>query len=497
MLELLRHGTFSSLASQVLSYLPENTPELDMIQFMNMFGHMGLGGRNLDASLVRAAQRNQQHLVETLLHFGASVEFEEASAIRAAIASTHLDMLIVLLQGQCPPAILSALVPTAMDISPRSTRLPFMKALLEKGVEKPSLGIALQQLISEDDDIDSDLVKILLENDAPLDFTPDAETSPLIQATKRGDVKVLNMLCSATPSTEALAIALPFAFNTIVAFGYDVALELMTLLLKQGASGPPVHETLLKAIASDVPLSFVQLLTEHGADVNYSSGTAFSRAVEMDKASLLELLCSSSPPGQATVNAVLPKLIDPKHYNLSNLELFLSAASRATPKPSLTNTYTLIKEHPQRAEILPCLLRHGLDIDEEAGIILCMAVREHDMGLIKAILALDPSVSTLSNAFREACQIESADMKLDLMQQLLCKASPAEIGQSKALLQETQMALDGNMDGLWLLLGHKANVNFNNGEAVQAAASNSAGYPIILNMLLSAGATGMTVEEAF
>ncbi|RBA20916.1 hypothetical protein FPRO05_08363 [Fusarium proliferatum] len=496
-LEILRHGTLSLPASQVLSYLPDNIPEPDLVHFMNIFGSMGLGGQQLDSCLVRAAQRKQQHLVQTLLHYGASVEAEEAAAIRAAIISADLYVLSLLLQGQCAPAILSTLIPTAMEIPPRTMRFSVMQCLIKKGVEGQSLGTALLQLLSEEGNIDSDLTKLLIDNGAPLDCTSDVDASPLVQAIKKGDVTVLNMLCSAKPTAEALAAALPFAFSTIAAFGYDVALELMTLLLKQGASGPPLNETFLKAIASDVPPGFVQLLTEHGADVNYSSGQAFVMAIEMDKSSLLELLCSSSSPTQATVTATLPKLIEIKHYSLSNIELFLSAASRASPKPSLTNTYALTKDHPQRSELLPCLLRHGLDINEESGMILCLAVREHDMDLIKSILALDPSIATLSNAFREACQVEDSDKKLDLMELLLKKASPAEIGQSKALLQETQAALDGNMDGLWLLLGHKANVNFNNGEAVQAAASNSAGYPIILNMLLSAGATDATVEEAF
>lgn len=496
-LEILRHGTLSLPASQVLSYLPDNIPEPDMVHFMNMFGSMGLGGQQLDLCLLRAAQRKQQHLVQTLLHYGASVEAEEAAAIRAAIISADLYVLSLLLQGQCASAILSTLIPTAMELSPRIMRFGVMQCLIKKGVERQSLGTALLQLLSEEGDIDSDLTNLLIDNGAPLDCTSDVEASPLVQVIKKGDVTVLNMLCSAKPTAEALAAALPFAFNTIAAFGYDVALELMTLLLKQGASGPPLNETFLKAITSDVPTGFVQLLTEHGADVNHSSGQAFVMAIEMDKPSLLELLCSSSPPNQATVTATLPKLIETKHYSLSNIELFLDAASRATPKPSLTDTYALIKDHPHRSELLPCLLRHGLDINEESGMILCLAVQEHDMDLIKSILALDPSIATLSNAFSEACQVEDSDKKLDLMELLLKKASPAEIGQSKALLQETQAALDGNMDGLWLLLGHKANVNFNNGEAVQAAASNSAGYPIILNMLLSAGATDTTVEEAF
>ncbi|KAF4458107.1 hypothetical protein F53441_115 [Fusarium austroafricanum] len=497
MLEVLRLGTFSSPPAQTLNHLPEDIPEMDMIYFMNLFGYMGLSGQSLNSRLVRAAQKKQRRLVETLLHYGASVEYEEAAAIRAVLLSVDLEMLGLLLQKDCTPAILSPTVHIAVSISPRPARLDAMKALIAKGVERPPLGAALQYLMREDDEIDSTLLKLLLDNGAPLDYSIDVEDSPLVQASKRGDVAVLNMLCGANPTSDALAAALPLAFNTIAEFGYEIALDIMTLLLKQGASGPVVDKLLLTTIESGVRLEFVRVLIEHGADVNYSCGGAFAKAIETNSLPLLELLCSSSPPSQTTVNAILPKIVDPKHYNLATLELFLTASSRASPKPALRNVYALIKDHEHGAEILPCLLRHGLDVNEEDGIVLRLVVREQNMDLVNEILSFDPNVATLSNAFEEASQIEESEIRLELMKRLLEKASPAEIGQSKALLQETKAAMKGGMDGLWLLMGHKADVNFNNGEAVQAAASTGAGYPIILNMLLSAGATNKTVEEAF
>ncbi|KAM0558117.1 hypothetical protein ACHAPJ_005284 [Fusarium lateritium] len=497
MLELLRHGTFSSPPAQALNYLPETTSELDMIHFINLFGYMGLGGELLDSHLVRAAQKKQKRLVETLLSYGASVEFGQAAAIYAALALADLEMLSILLQADCSPAILSTTIPVAMKIPSPPSRMLVMKNLLEKGVESQALGSPLQDLVSEAGDIDSELVKLLLEHQAPLDQSEVLEYRPVLMATKKGDVAVLNMLCNANPHSETLAAALPIAFNGIEAYGYDVALDMITLLLKQGASGPTVHQTLLDAMATDVRLDIVRVLIHHGADVNYSFGAAFLRAIEADNLTLLELLCSSSLPSQASIDAVLPRIIDTKHYNLATLGLFLDAASRASSRITLSSACALLEGHPYMTEIVPCLLKHGLDVNEEKGMVLCLAIGERDFDLLDAVLAHNPNDSSLSNAFTDTLEIDARGIQLELMRRLLKKASPDRIGQSYALLTETKKALEGDMDGLWLLLGHKADVNFNGGAAVQAAASSEAGYPIILNMLLSSGATSETVEAAF
>ncbi|KAH6953411.1 hypothetical protein DER45DRAFT_379959 [Fusarium avenaceum] len=496
MMEILKHGTFSSPLAQILNYLPENIPEHDMIQFLKVFGHMSMAGRVLDFHLVTAVHKKQIDLAATLLHCGASIETGDGAVIHAALTSNDLDMLNLLLKAECSPAILSTAIPRAMTILPKSTRLSAMRALVAKGVESSALGTALQKLMCEDSIIDYELVKLLLNHGAPLGHTTDIEDSPIVQATTRGDVLVLKLLLDASPDHESLAAALSIAYNSIETLGNEVGLEMMALLLEKGASGPPVHQILLKATA-DSKVDIVRLLVDHGADVNYSSGEAFAQAAKMENVALLELLCSSFPPSQESVDTGLPKILNPELYNPTTLMLFLSAASRGSPRPSLRSAYPLIERHPQLAEILPCLVEHGLEINEEDGAVFRLAVKGQDLHLLDAVLALDPNVTTLRNAFDVASQMETPEVKLEIMRKLLDKKSPAEIGQSKALLQETQIALNGSMDGLWLLLGHKADVNFNTGEAIQAAASNAAGYPIILNMLLSAGASSTTVEAAF
>ncbi|KAM0338319.1 hypothetical protein ACHAPU_011371 [Fusarium lateritium] len=495
-MDVLKHGAFSSPAPQMLDYLPQNVSEQDMAQFLKIFGPMGLAGQTLDSHLIGAVRKKQRDLVEVLLNHGASVEYDQGAAIRMTLKYADLDMLDLLLLVTCSPRTLSTTIPEAMGILPRSTRLSATRALVRKGVEKSALGTALQNLMSEDDCIDSQLVEFLVNHGAPLGYSVATETSPVFQATKRGDIPVLTVLLSASPDDETLAAALPIAYQTIKSLGKDVALEMTNLLLEKGASGTEIHETLLTATTDD-QFGFVVALIHHGADVNYSGGTVFGRAAESKSTQLLELLCATSPPSQEAVDTVLPTLINPDKYSPAALELFLSAASRGTPRSSLRSVYPLLRHHPLYAEILPRLLRHGLDVDEGQGIVLRSAIQEENLELVNAILALDPNVETLCNVFDEAIEIETGEVKLEIMRKLLDKASPAEIGQSRCLLNETILALNGSMDGLWLLLGHKADVNYNTGEAVQAAASSASGYPIILNMLLSAGATSATVEAAF
>ncbi|KAF4987742.1 hypothetical protein FGRMN_10166 [Fusarium graminum] len=495
-MDILRHGLISSPPPQILDYLPQSVSEQDMIQFLKVFGSMGLAGRPLDSHLVSAVQKKQRSLVETLLHNGASPEYEQGSAIRITLKYADIYMLNLLLSVSCSPRVLSTTIPQAMEILPRSTRLSTMTALVRRGVEESALRAALQDLMSEDDRIDSELVELLVNHGAKLGSSVALETSPILQAIRRGDITVLTVLLRASPNDETLAAALPVAYQAIKSFGKGVALEMMNLLLRKGASGTQIHETLLSAV-TDEQLGFVPTLIDHGADINYSDGAVLARAAGSKSIQLLELLCSASPPNQETVDTVLPIIINAENYSPAALELFLSAASRSSPRPSLRSAHPLLDHHPLYAEILPRLLRHGLDVDEGRGQVLRSAVKEQNLNIINTILALDPNVETLCSAFDEAVEIDIIEVRLDITRRLLNKASPKEIGQSRCLLKETNTALNGSMYGLTLLLDHKADVNYNNGEAVQAAASSELGYPVLLNMLLSSGATNATVKAAF
>ena len=277
-LELFKSCKFTSPISEALNYVPNSTSESDMLQLIGILGPLGLVGQPLDSYLILAVERRHIQLVDALILYGASIEFEQASAIQTALQIADLDILNVLLRNKCSAEVLSGTIPTAMALKPKNVRLEAMKALVEKGVLPQGLGIPLQSLMSEEGDVDSELIQLLLQHNAPVDGVGDEANNVILVAARRCNLSILRMLCDASPQNEILSKAIPVAFSVIDTCGYDIALDIMKLLLQKGVAGQPIHQTLLAA-AKQGRLDIVRLLVKHGADANYSNGASFGVAI--------------------------------------------------------------------------------------------------------------------------------------------------------------------------------------------------------------------------
>ncbi|KAI1412086.1 hypothetical protein F5Y13DRAFT_50981 [Hypoxylon sp. FL1857] len=493
MLELFKKGSFSSSISLMLNFVPDSISEPDMVRFIEIFGP-GLAGEPLHSQLFRAVQKQQIQLIKTLLRYGASIEFKQASAIQEAIKKGYPGILDILLQAECSPQTISTTLKAAMALPSRPIRLWTMRSLLNKGVSSHELGPPLQRLMTEDGEVDCELIQLLLQHQAPLDGASDDCIHPIFVAVRRGNLAALRTLCDAKPRSETLSNAIPIAFGMMHACNYDVVQDMIRLLLQQGAAGLPVHRTLLTATKQDSQLGIVRLLVENGADANYMSGSAFAVAIESANNKLLAILCAGCSPSQASTEALLLVATDPRHYNLQSLELLLSSTQSAAVALNASWDSDKFRGNPSMAEVVPCFLRHGLDVDIGNGILLCFAIQEGNINLLDKILSANPSITSLSTAFQDTSNAYPRSVELGLKKLLLEKARSVEIGQSKSLLQETQAALDGDFAGLKLLLRHKAAVDFDDGEAVQTAAVS--GSTKALDQLLLYGPTSPTRRKA-
>jgi len=423
---------------------------------VRIFGPIGLAGKPLDPYLIRAVRRRHIQLVDALIRYGASIEFEQASAIQTALENAYLDILSILLRSECSAKILSATIPTAMVLKPRPIRLRAMKALVKKGVLPQELGVPLQRLVSEDGDVDSELIQLLLQHEAPVDGVGDDANNVVLVATRRGNSSILRMLCDAGPRNETLSKAVPVAFCVMDTCGYDVALDMIKLLLQNGAAGLPIHQTLLAAAKQDFRLNIVRLLVEHGADANYASGASFGVALKTSNFKLLRILCALCTPSLASMESGFFMAIDQRYYNLEALELLLSSTRYANVALNTLWSSEKLRGNPNITTIVSCLLRHGLDVNLRNGVLLSFAIQEKNVILLDRILSANPSITSLTAAFHTATNAQSRSLELDTMKLLLGKAKSAEIGQSESLLQQTYSALSGDFAGLRLLLRHKA-----------------------------------------
>ncbi|KAK4163614.1 hypothetical protein QBC43DRAFT_238883 [Cladorrhinum sp. PSN259] len=472
-LELFQEGNFSSPTSSILTCVPDSASEMDMVRLLGILAPRGIDSASLDKLLAQAAQKQQGDLVETLLRYGASVEFEQASAIQTTLKYANLGILSKLLQVKCSPEILSASLPVAFTIRPRDIRRQAMKALLEKGVLRDPLGTLLQDVVAEEGQIDSELVQLVLEYDVPLDVKrrDDIPRNAVLQAAARCDLTVLRMLCMAEPKVATLSMAVYAAFMKRSACGYSMALDATKLLLEKGANGKWVNHTLLAAVKDDQQLDFVRVLVKYGGRADDLDNSPFLVALKTENIEALKILCAGCPPNRASIEAVLFTAIDPQFFNLEALDLLLGSCSLAGAALNALWSFERLRGNPNISAIISCFLKHGLNVNLDDGAILCFAVEKAEKALLDKALSANPSIPTLAAAFSSAINVEPRDFKLKAMKALLEKADSAEIGQSKAFLGETMVAGQGDLRGFELLLSHKANVNHEDGVAVAASAA--------------------------
>ncbi|KAI1135612.1 hypothetical protein F5Y05DRAFT_393950 [Hypoxylon sp. FL0543] len=497
LLELLKDGNFSPPVAPILYYAPESASETDMLRLIEFLEPRGLEGEPIDSHLVLAVQAEQHQLITTLLRLGASVEFEQASVIKEALKHTDLRILNTLLERECSPEILSAVIPTAMALEPKPRRRTVMAALTQKGVMGHKLSVPLQSLVREED-VDCDLIQLLLQHQASVDGIGNGIESPISLATRRGNLSLLALLCQAGPQIDTSSTAVPIALGLVDTWGDTVALKAIEILLKQGAAGVLVHQTLLASIEKDRPLPLAKLLLEYGADANHSYGASYGKVIQKGNIELLEILCSASSPNQASLKSTLPIAVDLRYYTLTGLQILLRSGPWAAA--AIDESWTseefrkVVRCNPHLLEVVSCFFRHGMDVNLGDGTLLCFAIREENIDLLGRILRANPNITSLKHAFRDAILVEARDIELELMRLLLEQAGSAEIGQSQELLTETAVALTGDCAGLKLLLRHRAKVDHDDGAAVLTAAI--AGSVEVLDLLLLAGPAYSTIKGA-
>ncbi|OTA81210.1 hypothetical protein M434DRAFT_17457 [Hypoxylon sp. CO27-5] len=496
-LDILRHGNFSPPIAPILYYAPESASEKDMLRLIEFLEPRGLEGEPLDSHLVIAVQAEQNKLITTLLRLGASVEFEEASSIKAALKYTDFEILDQLLEKECSSEVLSTVIPVAMTLRPRHRRRTVMAALMKKGIMSHKLGIPLQSLVREED-VDCKLIQLLLLYHAPVDGVGNGIESPISLATRKGNVPLLKMLCRAGPQIDTSSTAIPICLGLMDTCSYSVALKATEVLLKQGATGVLVHQTLLASIEKDRPLPIVSLFLEYGADANYASGASYRRAIQMGNIELIERLCTACSPNETSLMSTLPVAVNLQYYTLIGLETLLKSSPSAAAVINASwlseDFKKVLRCNVHLPEIISCFFRHGMDVDLGDGALLCFAIQEENTRLLNRILCARPKISSLKNAFREAVLIETRDIELQMMSLLLEQGGSAEIGQSRELFTETAVAIAGDCAGLRLLLHHRARVDHNDGAAVLTAAI--AASVEVLDLLLLSGPAYSTIKGA-
>jgi hypothetical protein len=476
----------------LISLVPYDTSEDDMLRFLGMLAANDLrfGGQPLDQKFIEAISKRHHRAVDVFQRIGASITYK---ATQMALGSADVEMLGILLQGDISDEELSPALSDAMKITDPAIRRMAVKMLADKGIWKEAL---LEQLclIIESPDPDLELLKVILQYQLPL-HGEEGRLNIIHLAIHKASLPVIELLWRSLPHTASPSEALPKAFSRIAENGGNLTYGIIQFLLKNGARGMGLDKTLLIAAGSKSPraLGIIRLLAKHGADANYNQGNAYAAA--LNDYARLEILCKACSVKSAVVQVLLPSLLETSSADTQTLEVVLQSAASNGSAIDFTEVPTLLEGHLNMTAIISCLMKYGLDINLQKGVMIRFAVEESNVPLLKTLLSANTTTTSLKTGFTATNKTKPRETRLDMMRLLLDKAGNAEIGQSEVLYDETLEALSKSGDdrGFKILLAHKPLVST---KSLAIAAAFSSRSTTILETLLSRQPSGESISTA-
>ncbi|KAH6660473.1 hypothetical protein BKA67DRAFT_510399 [Truncatella angustata] len=425
----------------------------------------GADGDVTARALVQASATYFIDMVHLLVSYDASIEYQDAQALRKAISTARLDLADVMLHG---PAQLNAkyasecigLIPKKLRFEDRFT---FLDLLLHKGAHGPPLDEAL---VDATDAGDVEAAKLLLTPLFPgkMAGNQDLRKGPksmvyekhavastdykgglaLKIAIKNRNVPIAKMILAAEkpPSNDDMAQAFPSVRNLPRLERY----QMTEAFLGAGLSGPCVHSGLQNAVDETPPHRderLIALLLRSNADVNFNEGASITAAIAQKDLSLLNRLLKSNPTPQISAKAI-PRAMEVQDpgKRAQMVSMLLDAGASHGGQEVSTALATLLQTSPADKDLLRILLQRGqADVNANAGSALVNAVQHPDPSVLQIVLEMSqPSPDTLDHAMRNLGSVPSSSGKVDKLDFLMRRVASKD-PLSRLLVEEVQNVL--------------------------------------------------------
>ena len=491
---LLRGAILNLNATIAVDCIPPTASQDDALQILDMLFKRGARGGPWGRVLAEAVRQNQVSVVNELVKHGASLDWDDACAVRQALVKPHIPILSCLLQGHSSEHVLVKALPDAMRLAKKEERLDAVTMLLNKGVAGPELDLALRNAVSEKPGRqDHNLITCLLEHGASVDYE-DRDGNCVHIACAQSNTNLLSLLCKFRPSASILSGAMPLVFSCRNGIGYSNAVSMMKLLLDHGAEGTILAETVLRAVREDEKLEILRLMLQKGGDVNYQMGLAIEEAVKARNSGPLEAICSFGRIDARSASRIIPLALAKTSYEPARASLLVVACKDYRDILTRALVDEVMHSTERREEVLEMLLKNGASIDHDSGVALSHAVHSYDANLLRVLLSRGPDQTSLTTAFRAAMSLE-VSKRHAMMQMLLASAHQRAIGQDQALVMETNTLSKSGLDNVKLLLSHGASVDYLDGAAIQGAVTLRSSE--LLQLLLSRNPSKISLQNAF
>ncbi len=336
--------------------------------------------------------------------------------------------------------------------------------LLQAGIGQAGHDKALVQEVS--DRRDPHIVKLLLDQKASCDY--DGGKS-LALAIRYHDGDILEQLVSNCSNHRTLQAMVP---NASAVQEAQTRLRCLSLLIDGGATGKPLSQALLQEVESSEHRApqVIQLLVDHGAQVDYLDGKAIKFAISAPlDVDILKILVSTTASSRLMATLISLALKHPQDVRLSLLQLLLS---QDVDEVWLNEALVMMVSEGITAQpTIGLLLKHGASVDYDRAQAIKIAARAKSIPILNSLLKQNPNHELLEEAIPAAMQLPPRPSALTFAERLhtvrlLTQKLNTPSAANEPLVQAVEEE-DNTLIEYWIMCG--ANPNFRKGKCVVIA----------------------------
>jgi ankyrin repeat protein/AraC-like DNA-binding protein len=407
----------------------------------------------------------------------------QGQAIMVAIRNHLPDVVNLLIHRTSPtPLILDAALKEALAEEDQLVRFNVCTLLVLAGATEDTISDSLATAAT---DGDMGLAQMLIERGADPEFNHGAA---IVEAARNGLVDMLHLLLDSREEFESDVLEAAFTAATEIE-NRDIKALLFGPLLEMGLEGPTIDAQLAYTVREgDEAAPLVQILLEGGADPNHNNGEPVVEAINNGHDRLLDMMLGAEELeeevkelSQATlVNAIGAAWQLEPEDRLEILGKIFDIEIDACPELDAYLNMAVNEEQPENA-LVELLLENGADPTANQCQTLLQASVRYNHTILSMLLDRDMAPEHLAYVFSHAFGREAAaqwfhEAGLHTAQVLLERGAEGA-GPSDALVAVTEAANDENFEladhFVTALLGHGADADHEDGEAIVEAASKA------------------------
>ncbi|KAI9773147.1 MAG: hypothetical protein M1840_008268 [Geoglossum simile] len=382
----------------------------------------GATGNTVDDSLIWCCRNGVMSGIKLLLHYGASINHNDAEALISAVGRSDVDTVDLLLRGaHSPPSQKNVgIAVSQIDKSvPQAVVHLLMSNLLPYGASGSPLDDALVEFAVKNY---TSTAALLVHHGASINYH---NARALQHAVSNEHISMVSTLLESSnpPTKRSLEEVFPLLLRSNISRQNRF---IMTQgLLRTGFRSHVMDDMLLGAV-QDPTLQddrLVATLLEAGTDINAHEGQCLQAVVRQAVVEKLKFVFERSNPSAKSVSACIPAAmaIGDSRVRCEITELLLSrGANGECVSQALLNS---IVRSPTDANLNRMLLDLGrADVNYKGGECIRASIRSRDVGTMQTIMRFgEPNVTSISNALAEAMALRSSEPTKPTMVELLLR----------------------------------------------------------------------------